>query len=169
MLKSAQALKSRSSDHDRSNAQALKSRMISPKAASELLNIPTSTIRRYAKTFKKYLSPEAQKRRRVYTDQDLAILSQIRDLSNKGFSLADIPEYLDNTIDIGDTPQPRRALTLPGVTEAIDEIRSQFEQYQDSQDNRFDEIQKSIDALEAERLEREERDRRPWWKKITGR
>lgn len=58
----------------------------SPGQVTDILGIPPSTLRHYAKLFKVYLSSQDGRKQRLYTEKDLLIFSQIKD-----FSAANIP------------------------------------------------------------------------------
>ena len=67
-----------------------------PGYVSDFLNVPGSTLRRWAVRFEKYLSlqpPEAG-RHRVYSAQDLETFRTIRDLTAKGQGLKTIETVL---------------------------------------------------------------------------
>jgi len=107
--------------------------MFFPGQASELLNIPPSTLRRYANLFQDYLSEGAhRKRRRTYTEADLTKLKQIRELLNAGSTLNEVSDQLDadieTTIDVEEDTS--KALTLPGLITQLEEFQAAFEQQQ---------------------------------------
>ena len=60
--------------------------MVTPGQVSETLNIPGSTIRRWAVRFEAVLSKQVGKRR-VYTLQDVEIFRKVRDYSKQGRNL----------------------------------------------------------------------------------
>ena len=94
---------------------------------SKLLDIPSSTIRRYVAAFGGYLSPEAKRRRaRTFSENDLTVLSKIRDLATQGIKLADIPQHLTDIIDQL-PPQDISALALPGLLARMDENSSRLD------------------------------------------
>ena len=69
-----------------------------PGYISEFLNVPGSTLRRWAVRFEKYLSPQPPEagRHRVYSAQDLETFRTIRDLTSKGQSL----KTIENTLQV---------------------------------------------------------------------
>ena len=60
--------------------------MVTPKQVSETLNVPGSTIRRWALRFEAVLSKQVGKKR-VYTLQDVDTFRKIRDYSKQGRNL----------------------------------------------------------------------------------
>ena len=69
-----------------------------PGYVSDFLNVPGSTLRRWAVRFEKYLSPQPPEagRHRVYSAQDLETFRTIRDLTSKGQSL----KTIENTLQV---------------------------------------------------------------------
>ena len=67
--------------------------MVTPKQVSETLNVPGSTIRRWALRFENVLSKQVGKKR-VYTLQDVDTFRKIRDYSKQGKSLDNIADKL---------------------------------------------------------------------------
>jgi len=67
-----------------------------PGYVSDFLNVPGSTLRRWAVRFEKYLSPQPPEagRHRVYSAQDLETFRTIRDLTAKGQGLKTIETIL---------------------------------------------------------------------------
>lgn len=132
--------------------------MYSPGEVSKLLDVPTSTLRRWSAHFAPYLSPSAQGKghKRVYTDDDLNLLTQIRDLTAKSVHLDKIPELLGQVIDQpGEVPEPVTALALPGVLREWRKITAQLEQLQATQQA----TQERLDRLEAYL-------KLPWYRRI---
>ena len=71
--------------------------MVTPGQVSETLNIPGSTIRRWAVRFEAVLSKQVGKRR-VYTLQDVEIFRKVRDYSKQGRNLDAIEAELKLTM-----------------------------------------------------------------------
>jgi DNA-binding transcriptional MerR regulator len=67
--------------------------MFTPAQVAQTLNCPPSTLRRWAKHFASYLSPQSGKKR-VYTIADLDTLRRIQELSAKGLSYDQIAQTL---------------------------------------------------------------------------
>lgn len=131
--------------------------MYSPKQVSEILKIPTSTIRRYSVDYAQHLSETAKpaKGKRFYTDGDVLLLKKIRELVTAKKSPEDINRLL-LVVDTGSQDGTPSALALlPDVAQAFEDIRA---------------------LLNQERAEREQLAQRlseleewlglPWYKKI---
>ena len=115
-----------------------------PGDASEALGIPSSSLRRYVTIFGDYLSESARRRRgRRFNEQDLGVLTRIRDLATEGVKLADIPARLGD-IEVIDIPES--ALDLPGFQNRLAEM---FEMFQDTQKD-LNELRSTVDRLAAE-------------------
>jgi DNA-binding transcriptional MerR regulator len=138
--------------------------MITPKQISDSLNVPPSTIRRWAARFEDHLSTCNLKKgqKRVYTTSDLDVFRRIRDYSASGFSLDKISELLDvveKPID-----ESKGLLVLADFVQAIEsahntiaEMRTQLEDQSakiDDQSARIEALEKWINS--------------PWYKKIFG-
>lgn len=77
----------------------------------KLLDIPESTMRKYAQDYDEYLSPPISKRHRDYTDQDARILKLIVEMKAKRTD----PENIDATLS---SLQAGGWQQLPELTEA---------------------------------------------------
>ena len=117
--------------------------MFTPGIAAELLNTPPSTLRRYAVLFKAYLSSAARKRRRLYTQQDIDTIAQIKELLSDGVLIKDIPPILEKVID--QDHNESIALTLPGLILQLQDMQAAF----DNQSSQLDQLQKRLDWLET--------------------
>jgi len=99
-----------------------------PKTVAEMLDVPTSTLRRYAAEWPQYLSETArttgQKRR--YTHEDILILSRLKDLLRARKSDDEIKTALQLVIENPqESEQPKNALALvPQLSEEFDRIRA---------------------------------------------
>jgi len=105
--------------------------MYSPGDVTELTGIPSSTLRLYVKRFKKHLSAHAKrKRRRRFTEADIAILTQARALMADGRKVADVSKALadvvadDTEAAIVQAPQIGRALA--DIRASYDELAAQI-------------------------------------------
>ena len=67
--------------------------MFTPAQVAQTLNCPPSTLRRWAKHFAAFLSPQSGKKR-VYTIADIDTLKRIQELSAKGLSYDQIAQTL---------------------------------------------------------------------------
>lgn len=126
--------------------------MITPGQASESLNVPTSTIRRWSARFERHLSKRPGKKR-TYTPTDLDTFRRIRDLSTSGFGL----DRIDSMLEVVETPtDPTTALiTLADFVQSLESAHNQVASLQ----QRFDEQKARLDALEAWLA-------LPWYKRI---
>ena len=129
--------------------------MITPGQVSDSLTVPSSTIRRWAKRFDKFLSQQ-QGKKRVYTLSDLDTLRQIRDLSAQGLTL----DQIANALQVVEQPQPAdTALISPEAVRAIEQINNQLmslQQAYDKQQSEFDELRNQLKAFYD----------LPWYKRI---
>ena len=67
--------------------------MFTPAQVAQTLSVPPSTLRRWAKHFASYLSPQSGKKR-VYTIADIDTLKRIQELSAQGLSYTQIAQTL---------------------------------------------------------------------------
>jgi len=106
--------------------------MITPSQVSESLNVPASTIRRWAARFEKHLSPRKGKKR-SYTIDDLNTFRKIRDLSNSGHSLNKISEMLD----VVEIPEDKTTglMNLADFVQAFEMVNANMLQLQDKLDD----------------------------------
>jgi len=148
-----------------------------PKQVSELLGIPASTLRYYAKLYKDYLSEGVQaSQRRRYNGHDLNTLAMVKDLSSDGILIADIKGQLDNA-DIDDlyieieAPQPEEVSqdTPPqDETRAIQPIElydNMLKAMREDHTTALEAKDQYIEHLEAELR----RARSPWYSRLFGR
>ena len=122
--------------------------MITPSQVSESLNVPASTIRRWAARFEKHLSPRKGKKR-SYTISDLDTFRKIRDLSNSGHSLKKISEMLD-VVEIPED-QSTGLMNLADFVQAFEMVNAQMLQLKDKldeQDQKMDDQDQRIKDLE---------------------
>ena len=126
--------------------------MITPHQASESLNVPPSTIRRWSARFEKHLSPRTGKKR-TYTPTDLDTFRRIRDLSASGFGL----DRIDSMLDVVERPQDKSTalLTLADFVQSLETAHSQVASLQAT----VDEQKARLDALESWLAT-------PWYKRI---
>ena len=136
--------------------------MYQPGDASQILNIPSSTLRYYARTFSAHLSQSAQGRRRVYTDLDLETLHRIRELSDLGETTNQILAALGETVvvdEVEDTPNPGKGLALlPGALFQMNDDLTEIKENQAA----------LLSEMELLRQELKEA-RRPFWERIFKR
>lgn len=132
--------------------------MFSPSQVSHMLEIPASTLRRYAVQFAPFLSPSGQRknRRREYTQADVLTFQKIRDYSGQGLT----PDEIAARLPLVDSePATNNALAL------IPDIAAKFEEFAAAHANlnaRLENQDARIAALEAELSEK----KIPWYKKL---
>ena len=125
--------------------------MITPGQVSAQLNIPSSTIRRWAVRFEQYLSHQ-DGIKRVYTLEDLDTFRRIRDLSKQGKSLDNIADKLKIVPSKVEPIEEKGLMIHPGILQAMQEINAQNVALQ----LQVDQLQAQVDWLML-----------PWWKKIS--
>ncbi len=67
--------------------------MLTPKQTASTLQVSTSTLRRWSSDFEPFLSLR-KGIKRLYSADDLAVLSRIKDLFNQGMNTAQVAEAL---------------------------------------------------------------------------
>ena len=130
--------------------------LYSPGEVSNYLNIPSSTLRRYARLFSKYLSPSAQGRRRKYTTIDLEIFEKIKTLSAEGVLIDEMgPLLAEMPID--------HAEIIEGESQerAIVPVNPEVIRKFDNVDNKLDQLLAEIAQLRADL----EAAKKPFWKR----
>ena len=123
------------------------------------LDMPSSTLRRYARLFKEHLSPTGQLRRRKYTAQDIEIFEKIKTLSAEGVPIDDISSRLD---DMPIEHEPITDKTDQTDQRAIVPINPEVIRQFDNMDDKLDRLLIEIAALRAEV-------KRPWYQRIFRR
>ena len=128
--------------------------MVTPKQVSETLNVPGSTIRRWALRFENVLSKQVGKKR-VYTLQDVDTFRKIRDYSKQGRNLDAIEAELMLVM-----PRVKKSdavgLTVhPEVLRVINELNDQNVAMQ----LQLDKMKAQQDRLLAWLM-------LPWWKRL---
>jgi len=96
--------------------------MFTPAQVAQTLTIPPSTLRRWAKRFAPFLSPQSGKKR-TYTVADLDAFQRIKDLSAQGYTFAQI----DQALTVIDQPPANSALVnLADFAQALESARGQL-------------------------------------------
>ena len=131
--------------------------MVTPKQVSETLNVPGSTIRRWALRFEAVLSKQVGKKR-VYTLQDVDTFRKIRDYSKQGRNLDAIEAELMLVM-----PRVKKAdavgLTVhPEVLRVINELNDQNVAMQLQLDKMKAQQDKQNELIAWLML--------PWWKRL---
>lgn len=132
--------------------------MITPAQVTESLNVPASTVRRWAAQFKDFLSTQ-QGKKRMYTVTDVDVFRRIRDLSAQGYSLKRIAEMLPVV-----EPAPNESTALMTVADFTRSLESAHETIA-----HLEARIRSLEGLEARIKSLEARDawyRLPWYQRI---
>lgn len=99
----------------------------SPAQVAEMLGIPTSTLRVYASKFANHLSDQGMRKHRLYTQADVVVFQQIRELAADNIPFSKIDSKLSvvkDTITDLQVKETSNALALiPEVTQKIEEAR----------------------------------------------
>jgi len=133
--------------------------MITPKQVSESLNVPSSTIRRWAVRFEDVLSKQESKKR-MYTMEDLDTFRKIRDYSKQGKSLDNIADKLKIVASKVDQEQkPETGLVLhPELVSFMQNIAEQNVALQLQVDKMRVQQDKQNELIAWLML--------PWWKRL---
>ena len=124
--------------------------MVTPKQVSETLNVPSSSIRRWALRFEDVLSKQVGKKR-VYTLEDVDVFRKIRDYSKQGRNLDAIEAEL-RVFKPKVKPAEEKGLVIhPEVLKVLQEINSQNVALQ----LQVDKLQAQVNWLML-----------PWWKRV---
>ena len=120
--------------------------MFTPGIAAELLNMPSSSLRRYVVLYRDFLSPAARKRPRSYNQADLTTIARVKELLSQGILVKDVPSVLESEQgQILDQDQNEStALTLPGLILQLQDMQAAF----DNQAAQLDQLQNRITWLE---------------------
>jgi DNA-binding transcriptional MerR regulator len=146
--------------------------MYTPNQTSEMLKIPSSTLRRYANQYADHLSEHAtQQHRRRYTEQDIAILARAREMLNEGKS----PDQVNSLLSVinAENKSPESTLALiPSISqalaEALDTARSLRVEV-DDHEQRMSDAERRLSEL-ADKLTQIEREQStPWYRKLIRR
>ena len=152
--------------------------MYTPQQVSEMLKIPSATLRRYAQQFASHLSEHTKQHHRRYTEHDIAILARARELFTEGKPPDEISSLL--AVMSAEQPSPDKTLALipsisQALSEALDTARllrtqvSEMSEHQTQQDNRMSDTERKLAEMAA-RLEQFEREQQtPWYRKIIRR
>ena len=97
--------------------------MFTPGQVSDMLDVPSSTLRRYVKQFAAHLSETATKKRgRRFTERDVATLARARELLQQGRKPPEVNELLPVLGKEDPEAQPDAALALvPSISAALTE------------------------------------------------
>lgn len=154
------------------NSGHIERAMYTPDQASEMLKIPSSTLRRYANQYSSHLSEHATKQhRRRYTEQDIAILARARELLNEGKSPDQVNNLLSVVSDAEQSPDKTLAL-IPSIsqalTEALDTARALRVQV-DTHEQRMSDAERKLSEMADKLAQLERAAQIPWYRKIFKR
>lgn len=139
--------------------------MYKPNEASKLLNIPESTLRRLALQFKDYLSPQTG-RKRHYTQRDLSILQQARDMLESGLTVKLVSARLEKITELMPDEQPTEQEPEPdNASPVLNQLAVLDKQYS----SLLSELERLRDErqVDRERLARLEAWLSlPWWRRL---
>ncbi len=131
--------------------------MVTPKQVSETLNVPSSTIRRWALRFEDVLSKQEGKKR-IYTLEDVDTFRKIRDFSKQGRNLDAIEAELRVFKPKVQPTEEKGLIIHPEVLKVMQEINAQNVALQ----LQVDKLQEQTDQLIAWVS-------LPWYKRIGKR
>lgn len=96
--------------------------MFTPAQVAQTLSVPPSTLRRWAKHFAAFLSPQSGKKR-VYTIADIDTLKRIQELSAQGLSYTQIAQTL--TV-VSAPPADTALISLADFAQALEGAHAQL-------------------------------------------
>ena len=101
-----------------------------PRHLVTLLNVSGTTVRRWSELYHRHLSPSATTAPRRYTEQDVAVMTRIKHLSESGMRIAEIDAMLDQSEPLPPTepptePQDAPTTALTTVTVLLDTLAAQ--------------------------------------------
>lgn len=133
-----------------------------PQQVSGMLDIPTSTLRRYSRDWHEHLSASAsrQGQKRSYTDTDILTLRRLRALLSQKLDHEDIAARLQ--VVEPDTPQESALSMVPAIAGEFENIRSFIAQMQAEHDNELSALRERVKRLEDEL-------NTPWYKRLFRR
>ena len=142
-----------------------------PSQVSEMLEIPASTLSRYARQFREHLSESARASRRTYSENDLVILGKVRGMISQGVPLEEITDRL-HIIETILPPENTALQLIPSLTRELERAQSNAREalalveVLKSQVDRLPELERRLQALENELQEYRAA---PWYKRIFRR
>ena len=77
-----------------------------PRHISTSLNVSGTTVRRWSELYHRHLSPSATTAPRRYTEQDVAVMTRIKHLSESGMRIVEIDAMLDQAEPLPPTEPP---------------------------------------------------------------
>lgn len=133
-----------------------------PYQVSEMLDIPGSTLRHYYKHFGQYLSPQQGRKQRLYTDKDLLLFAQIKDLSAQNVPLDKIGSRLVIEGQQPAAPAESALAYIPSIAAEIESAnaanRAALAQ--------IEQLNAKVEQLAAQIEEIQSRQNKSWYKKL---
>ena len=111
--------------------------MFTPAQVAQTLNTPPSTLRRWAKRFAAFLSPQSGKKR-TYTVADIDTLKRIQDLSAQGLSYAQIAQTLSV---VSQPPADTALISVADFAQALEGAHAQLASLQAQVTQQAEELQ----------------------------
>ena len=84
-----------------------------PRHISTTLNVSDSTVRRWSEVYRRHLSPSGTTAPRRYTEQDVAVMTRIKALSDSGMRITEIDAMLDQSEPLPPTEPPTEPQDAP--------------------------------------------------------
>lgn len=98
--------------------------MYTPAQVGEMLGIPASTLRHYAKVFEAHLSSQTGRRHRIYSERDIVVIMKVIELSKLGKPL----ELIGPLLDVVEAPDPEGTESplslIPGIAREIENAQN---------------------------------------------
>ena len=140
-----------------------------PGQVSEMLGIPGSTLRHYARHFSQYLSPQEGRKQRLYSDKDLLVFGQVKDLSARNIPLEQIGPRLVVESQQQAAPAESALAYIPSIAAEIEAAqaltRSALAQIA-TQASTIEQLSAKVEQLAAQVEELKSNNKKPWYKKI---
>ena len=84
-----------------------------PRHLVTMLNVSGTTVRRWSELYHRHLSPSATTAPRRYTEQDVAVMTRIKHLSESGMRIVEIDNLLDQVEPLPPTEPPTELAEPP--------------------------------------------------------
>ena len=151
--------------------------MYTPGQIQQMLDIPASTLSRYAREFREHLSPGASVtgKRRRYDEADIVILQKVRELVNDGVPFGEISarlQVLENVLSENPQENISALQMIPSVARELQRAQDTAREalalveVLKSQIEKIPELERRLQVLENELQEYRDA---PWYKRIFRR
>lgn len=97
--------------------------MFTPGQVSDMLGIPPSTLRRYAKLFESHLTDQRGRIRRLYSERDILVFAKVHELSKLNQPLDKVGPLLDLIDEPTIETKPNALSLIPEVAAEIESSR----------------------------------------------